>query len=355
MGLAISKRLTELMGGTMWVQSEGVPGKGSTFHFTIMAEGAPKEAVHTRLKGEQPQLAGKRLLIVDDNDTNRRIIVQQARSWGMLPRDTASPTEALEWVRRGDPFDVAILDLQMPEMDGLALAREIRKHRDAKSLPLVLFSSLGWRESGHERSGGSATFAAHLTKPLKQSQLFDTLIRILTEQVVTAPVEKLAPALEVAGPPMVPRAEDGALSEHDATSTILSPSTSAGNGPRPLRILVAEDNDVNQKLALRLLAQMGYRADVAGNGLEAIQALERQRYDVVLMDVQMPEMDGLEASRRIRREFAAGVQPRIIAMTANAMRGDRELCLAAGMDDYVSKPIRREELVDALSRSKPPA
>jgi CheY-like chemotaxis protein len=140
---------------------------------------------------------------------------------------------------------------------------------------------------------------------------------------------------------------------------VLPPQSSAGKRPshlpggEPWRILLVEDNAVNQKLALRLLAQMGCRADVAGNGLEAIQALERQRYDVVLMDVQMPEMDGLEASRRIRREFAADAQPRIIAMTANAMQGDRELCLAAGMDDYVSKPIRREELVDALSRSNP--
>jgi signal transduction histidine kinase/DNA-binding response OmpR family regulator len=344
LGLAISKRLIELMGGTMWVESEGIPGKGSTFHFTILVEAAPKQAMDVRFKGEQPQLAHRRLLIVDDNDTNRRIIVQQTRNWGMLPRDTSSATEALEWVSRGDPFDVAVLDLQMPEMDGLTLAREIRKHRDEKTLPLVLFSSLGRREAGHD----SALFAAHLTKPLKQSQLFDALTHIFTGQVGAAQ------ALDIADGSTVQRTEIGRLNEHDLQPSIPNLQSSVGDGQLSLRILLAEDNAVNQKLALRLLAQLGYRADVAANGLEAIQALERQRYDVVLMDVQMPEMDGLEASRQIRRQFAADAQPRIIAMTANAMQGDRELCLEAGMDDYVSKPIRREELVGALSKSKPP-
>jgi CheY-like chemotaxis protein len=333
LGLAISKRLSELMGGTMWVESEGLPGKGSTFHFTISA--APAPVLKPRMSGEQPGLRDKRVLVVDDNATNRRILTLQTQSWGMVTRDTASPQEALEWVRRGEAFDLAILDMSMPEMDGLMLAAEIRKHRDAKALPLILFSSLGRREAGVD----GATFAAYLTKPLKQSQLFDALAGIFAGETVKA--QKAVAARQQLDPEMAKRL--------------------------PLRILLAEDNAVNQKLALRLLAQMGYRADLAGNGLEAVEALERQQYDVVLMDVQMPEMDGLEATRHIRNlpglaqsvvlqgaspNPAGFKQPRIIAMTANAMQGDREMCLEAGMDDYISKPIRVEELVGALSRCR---
>ncbi len=331
LGLAISKRLSELMGGMMWVESEGVPGKGSTFHFTIAAEAAPIPEPRQLLSGEQVQLRGKSLLIVDDNAANRRILSLQVQSWGMITKDTASPLEGLGWVRRGDAFDLAILDMHMVEMDGVMLAKEIRKHRDAKALPLILFSSLGRREAGAD----TVNFAAYLAKPLKQSQLFDTLIGLFVEGTAKVKVQKAAAA---------------------AAKFQIDPEMAKR---LPLRILLAEDNAVNQKLALRLLAQMGYRADLAGNGLEAIEALERQQYDAVLMDVQMPEMDGLEATRHIRglpgnppglQDPAGFKQPRIIAMTANAMQGDREMCLAAGMDDYISKPIRVEELVGALSR-----
>ncbi len=322
LGLAISKQLSEMMGGTMWVESEGVPGRGCTFHFTIQAESAPLPPKHPHLVGVQPHLDGKRVLIVDDNATNRRLLILQMQMWGMMPRATASPLEALEWIRHGDPFDIGILDMQMPEMDGVTLANEIRRARDARSLPLVMFSSLGRRETGAEVE--AAQFAAFLTKPLKPSQMFDALMNVFADQPLVV-----------------------------ATSVAPSQFDTEMGKRLPLRILLTEDNTVNQKLALRILQQMGYRADVAGNGLEAIESLERQTYDVVLMDVQMPEMDGLEASRQICQRWRREERPRIIAMTANAMHGDRERCLEAGMDDYVSKPIRVEELVAALSRCQP--
>jgi PAS domain S-box-containing protein len=314
LGLVISKRLSEMMGGTMWVESE--EGQGSVFHFTVKAEAAAgPELVDVSL--ERAQLAGKRLLVVDDNAANREVVMRQASSWGMVPRDTGSPTEALEWIRRGDPFDAAILDMHMPEMDGLALAREIRRLRDARVLPLVMLTSLGRRE---EDVHAGVDFAAHLTKPIKAWQLHEALLRALGQ--ISEDVSPVGS--EVAG-------------------------GSEATGGAPLQVLVADDNAVNQQLALALLQKLGYRAEVAANGAEVLEALARRPYDVVLMDVEMPVMDGLEASRRINQEWPTGPRPRIIAMTANAMQGDRETCLAAGMDDYLSKPIRREELAAALA------
>jgi CheY-like chemotaxis protein len=323
LGLALSRRLVEMMGGRMWAESEGVPGRGSTFHFTIAAQPATGWQGSSSLEGEQPQLRDRRLLVVDDNATNRRILSLQVQTWGMLIRAAATPGEALEWLRRGDPFDLAIIDLQLPEMDGVELADAIRRleaERSAPRLPLVLVSSLGGRETARE----SPEFTAVLSKPLRQSTLFDVLMTVFAGQARPA----TRPAAERA-------AVDPGLAER-----------------HPLRILLAEDNVVNQKLALRLLLQMGYRADVAANGLEVLQAVKRQPYDVIFMDVQMPEMDGLEATQRLCAEIPIPQRPRIIAMTANAMQGDREMCLEAGMDDYLSKPIRVEELVKALSRSQ---
>jgi PAS domain S-box-containing protein len=317
LGLAISKRLSELMGGTIWVESR--VGEGSIFHVTIEAVAASGPVpAHER---DAPQLRGRRILIVDDNTTNRRILSRQLDSWGILARDTPYPTQALEWIRRGDHFDLAILDMQMPEMDGVALAEEIRRYRDARALPLVMLTSLGTREVG--RAG--AEFAAYLTKPIKPAQLYDTLMNVFgaAPAGVQAPAPGEEPAEQLAA-------------------------------RMPLRILVAEDNAVNQQLALLLLKKIGYRADVAMNGFDALDALERERYDLVLMDVQMPEMDGLEATRHIHERWPEGPsRPHVIAVTANAMPEEREACLAAGMDDYLSKPIRMEELTAALSRCRP--
>ena len=267
LGLAVSKRLAEVMSGSMWAESE--PGLGSTFHFTIAAERAPAAVAST--EEATRRLAGARLLVVDDNATNCRIAAGYAASWGMRARSTESPQEALEWIRDGEPFDVALLDMQMPELDGVALAREIRGERDEQALPLVLLTSLG-RRAGEV----GELFAATLTKPIKPSPLHDVLAKVL-----------------------------------DRTATALSPETrSTQAASYPLRILLVEDNEVNRTLALKLLERMGYAADVACDGLEAIASVRGSAYDVVLMDVEMPRLDGLEATRRIRSDVALEHQPR---------------------------------------------
>jgi CheY-like chemotaxis protein len=317
LGLAISRRLAELMGGTLCVESE--EGSGSTFHFEMLARETAAPVKPDRHE-DTSWIAGKRLLVVDDNATNRRVLSLQAGKWGMTTRDTESPLEALRWLDEGgERFDLAILDMHMPEMDGIALALRIRAAHGA--LPLVLFSSLGRREAGDT----DALFDAYLAKPIRQSQLFDTLVGLLARETATAAAASSAPA---------------------SAKPQIDPQMAARH---PLRILLAEDNVVNQKLAMRLLQQMGYRADLASNGIEAVESVERQTYDVVLMDVQMPELDGLDATRRICAMMEPSKRPRIVAMTANAMQGDREMCLEAGMDDYLTKPIRVDRLVEALN------
>jgi PAS domain S-box-containing protein len=313
LGLAISKRLVELMGGRLWVESQ--EGEGSSFHIELTAEEAEVPA-RPSFDGAQPQLEGKRLLVVDDNATNREIVSRQVRSWGMEPVPVELPSRALAMIEAGERFDVAVLDMVMPEMDGRELAREIRRHRGERELPLVLITSLGRLPQARTAD----EFAAQLAKPLKASQLFDALMRVLAAQQPDQPA-RAAP-------------EDAAAAS-------------------PLRILLAEDSAVNQKVALALLGKLGYHADVASNGLEALAALERQRYDVVLMDVQMPELDGLDTARRICARWGDAERPRIIAMTANALQEDRDACFAVGMDDYVAKPIRPEALAEALRKAQP--
>jgi PAS domain S-box-containing protein len=312
LGLAISRRLAEAMGGEIWAES--THGEGSTFHFTVLAADAPRPA-RPYESDAVALLAGKRVLVVDDNATNRQIARAYLEAWGMLVRETAFAREAIQWVERGDPLDAAVLDMHMPELDGVELGRAIRA--SAAHVPLVLLTSLGRREDE------SDLFAAHLTKPIRPSQLYDALVDVLGA----------GGAVSAAAPAEQPTAVEA---------------------PAGLRILVAEDNAVNQQLVLALLDKLGYRADVASNGAEALAALERARYDVILMDVQMPELDGLEATRRIHARWGAE-RPRIIAVTAGAMSEEREQCLAAGMDDFLSKPIRGEELAAALGAVRPAA
>ncbi len=318
LGLAISRRLAEAMDGSLTAESSGVPGEGATFHLVVQLEAAPASAVRKRRPRELVELAGRSVLIVDDSATNRRILAAQLARWSIRTRETASASEALKWIKGGEPFDVVLLDLVMPGMDGLALAEAIRAAVPESSPRLVLVSSVALRERGH------TSLDAVLTKPVKPSALHDALVTVLAVAAGKGGRARRATEQPTVDPQLARR--------------------------HPLRILLAEDNAVNQKLALRLLANMGYAADLAPDGLQAIEALERSEYDVVLMDVQMPELDGLEATRRIRARWTE--RPvHIVAMTANAMAGDRDACLAAGMNDYVSKPIRPAELAEALARA----
>jgi CheY-like chemotaxis protein/HPt (histidine-containing phosphotransfer) domain-containing protein len=319
LGLAISKGLVELMGGKIWVES--TEGQGSIFRFVLPLQSSVA-AGEPILKKRHVQFAGLRLLLVEDNTAIRHVLAGLTKSWGLSVTEAGSSQQVFERLAKGESFDLGLVDMQMPgDMDGLALAKEIRNFAQAKSLPLLLMTSVG------ERNEYSAAVKS-LTKPIKPAQLQSSLLNLISGDKPA--VKRPAPA----------------------------PKFNSSTAQRlPLRLLLADDNVINQKVALRLLQQLGYRADIVKNGLEVLQAIEAQPYDIIFMDVQMPEMDGLEASRQIRkRQQAPSPHPHfkrpltIIAMTANAMQGDREKCFEAGMNDYIPKPVRPEMLHAAIER-----
>jgi CheY-like chemotaxis protein len=332
LGLIISRRLTELMNGKMWVESGG-DGSGSSFYFTILAKAAPPSPPVCQPERQLPsQLAGKRLLIVEDNTTHRQILSLQAQSWGMFAHVTESGAEALKLLNLRGHFDLAILDMQMPEMDGLLLAQKIREFPEYQNLPLVMLSSLSISRA--EIEAAKVDFAATLNKPIRQFQLQAVLNQILDKNIDRSLSQSLATNIAI-----VPKLK---TSSYDFDRATL-----------PLRILLAEDNLVNQKVAIHMLKRIGYQADIVMNGVEVLERLHHHAYDAILMDLQMPKMDGMEATRRILTEFPEHRRPTIIAMTANALEGDKEACLAAGMHDYITKPVKIEQLARALSQCQP--
>ena len=324
LGLAISKQLAAAMGGEIGIESG--EGRGSEFWFTARF---PKQAERPHDLAPSSAIRGIHVLVVDDNATNREVLMAQLKAWGVRPEEAAdgpAAMQTLHWARdAGDPFRAAILDMQMPGMDGGTLAKIIKSDQTLKDTRLVVMTSLGLQR-GDAKHLHALGFSASLSKPTRQSELFDSLSAVLAGE-----------SLEELREPLVP------------------PPEISATGRSRIRILLAEDNVINQQVALGLLEKMGLRADAVANGAEAVNSLATLPYDLVLMDVQMPEMDGLEATRQIRSQESAVKNHNIpiIAMTANAMQGDREKCLAAGMNDYISKPIPPQTLAETLQKWLP--